>query len=223
MNVTATPQFLVVEVPDLVAANATFDAWQPLLGPRGGTCLASALPRDVQVLEAGTRLAAVLIARFDDAPALEAFWNAEVVQRAFDPVRAIGGSRAVSVKGVPSAGLPGDFLPTVATVTAPVLPTPPAYMLVQGSVTNLAAIQEYVGIIMPMLRERGGYYVVYAEAPDVTVLHGAWSEQAYIVSRWPTLALAQDFWFCERYQHEAIPTRTGHGAFTVLLMPGRAG
>jgi uncharacterized protein (DUF1330 family) len=217
------PHFLVLEVPDLVAARATFEAWSPLLEAAGGTLLAAALPRDVLVLEAGTTLAAVLIARFDIAAATRAFWGSADAQRAFEPAGRVVGTRAVIVKGVPAEGLPGDFLPTVATVSAPRLATPPAYMLVQGSVTNLAPIQDYVAIIMPMLRARGGYYVVYAEAPDVTVLHGTWTEQAYIVSRWPTLAAAQDFWFCDQYQDRAIPTRTGHGAFTVLLMPGRAG
>lgn len=223
MTTMPSPHFLVLEVPDLVAARATFEAWTPRIDAAGGTVLAAALPCDVRVLEAGTRLAAVLIARFDGADALYRFWRAAGTQEAFVPAGRVSGSRAVAVKGVPAAGLPGDFLPTVATVTAPVLPTPPAYMLVQGSVANLEPIQEYVGIIMPMLRERCGYYVVYAEAPDVAVLHGAWAEQAFIVSRWPTLAAAQDFWCCERYQRQAIPTRTGHGSFTVLLMPGLAG
>lgn len=223
MTTALCPHFLVVEVPDLVAAQATFDAWAPRIRAAGGTVLAAALPRDVQVLEAGTRLAAVLIARFDAADALHGFWRATDTQEAFGPAGRVPGSRAVAVKGVPAAGLPGDFLPTVATVAAPLLPTPPAYMLVQGSVIDPEPIQAYVGIIMPMLRERGGYYVVYAEAPDVTVLHGSWAEQAFIVSRWPTLAAARDFWFCERYQEQAIPTRTGHGSFTVLLMPGLAG
>lgn len=222
MDEASTPRFLVIEVPDLVAARRTFPALQQSIASRGGTVLAAALPRAVEVLEAGSRLAAVFIARWPDAAALEAFWRGGG-EAVFAPAAAVAGSRAISVKGVPSAGLPGDFLPTVATVEAPQVSTPPAYMLVQGSVSGLEAIQKYVEIIMPMLRERRGYYVVYAEAPDVTVLHGEWNEQAFIVSRWPTIEAARDFWWCERYQDTAIPIRTGHGAFTVLLMPGLAG
>lgn len=222
MDEVPTPRFLVIEVPDLVAARRCFPGLQERATASGGTVLAAALPRDVDVLEAGSRLAAVFIARWDDVASLDAFWTLEGAG-AFASAAAVPGSRAVSVKGVPRAGLPGDFLPTVATVEAPSLGTPPAYMLVQGSVTGLEAIQEYVGIIMPMLRERCGYYLVYAEAPDVTVLHGRWVEQAFIVSRWPSIDAARDFWWCERYQETAIPVRTGHGAFTVLLMPGIAG
>lgn len=222
MSASPTPRFLVAEVPDLVAARRCFPALQARAAASGGTVLAAALPRDVEVLEAGSRLAAVFIARWDDKAGLDAFWTGGG-SADFAPAAAVAGSRAVSVKGVPVGGLPDDFLPTIATVEAPQLPTPPAYMLVQGSVTGLEAIQEYVGIIMPMLRERRGYYVVYAESSDVEVLHGAWSEQAFIVSRWPTIEAARDFWWCGRYQDEAIPVRTGHGAFTVLLMPGLAG
>ncbi len=223
MTTDTTPYFLVIQVPDLVAARHCFRRMQQSVPAAGGTIFAAALPRDVEVLEAGTRLDAVLIARWPHSRALDDYWRGTEARAAFGPVAATPGARAVSVKGVPGEGLPGDFLPTVATVTAPPLPTPPAYMLVQGSVTKLEPIQQYVAIIMPMLRERLGYYVVYAEAPDVTVLHGSWNDQAFIISRWPTLAAAQDFWYCDRYQDVAIPTRTGHGAFTVLLMPGLAG
>lgn len=222
MDATPTPRFLVIEVPDLVAARRCFPALQKHTAATGGTVLAAALPRAVEVLEAGSRLAAVFIARWQDAAALEASWR-DGGADAFAAAAAVPGSRAISVQGIPTAGLPGDFLPTVATVEAPKLASPPAYMLVQGSVSGLEAIQKYVEIIMPMLRERRGYYVVYAEAPDVTVLHGQWNEQAFIVSRWPTIDAARDFWWCERYQDSAIPIRTGHGAFTVLLMPGIAG
>lgn len=223
MSNPETPAFLVVEVPDLVAARSAFTAMGTTVESSGGTLLAAALPRDVQVLEAGTALGAVLIARWSSREAALRYWQTPQIQQAFAPARAITGACAVLVKGVPAAGLPGDFLPTVATVTAPTLATPPAYMLVQGSVTNLEPIERYVAIIMPMLRERRGYYVVYAQAPDVEVLHGSWAEQAFIISRWPTLAAARNFWDCQRYQEEAIPIRTGHGQFSVSLLPGLAG
>jgi uncharacterized protein (DUF1330 family) len=223
MSAAAAPCFVVIEVPDLVAARAGFAGVRPTIESAGGTVLASALPRDVQVLEAGTSLAAVLIARWPAEDMALAWWRSAHVQAAVAPILRLPGSRAVAVRGVPGAGLGDDFLPTAANVHAPRLETPPAYMLVQGSITNVPPIEQYAAIIMPMLRERYGYYVVYAEAPDVRVLHGHWAEQAYIVSRWPTLAAAQDFWTCDRYQDLAIPTRTGHGAFTVLLMPGLAG
>jgi uncharacterized protein (DUF1330 family) len=222
LDPVTAPRLLVAEIPDLVAARRVFPTLQDAVGASGGTVLGAALPGDVEVLEAGTRLAAVLIARFADSRALDGFW-ARAGAAAFAPAVAVTGSRAVSVQGVPTAGLPDAFLPTAANVQAPVLRTPPAYMLIQGSVTDPGPIGDYVSIIMPMLRERLGYYAVYATAPEVKVLHGQWDDQAFIVSRWPTLEAARDFWWCDRYQQIAIPVRTGHGAFTVLLLPGIAG
>ena len=223
MTPSGTPFFLVIQVPDLVAARHCFERMQRSIPLAGGTVLAAASPRDVEVLEAGTRLEAVLIARWPDAHGIDQYWTSSEAREAFESIAAVPGACAISVKGVPSVGLPDNFLPTIASVEAPKLPTPPAYMLVQGSIQHLEPIQEYAGIIMPMLRERRGYYVVYAEAPDVTIRHGTWSEQAFIVSRWPTISAAQDFWYCDRYQNVAIPTRTGHGTFSVVLMPGLAG
>jgi uncharacterized protein (DUF1330 family) len=223
MSTAETPWFVVVEVPDLVAARAAFGAARDSIPTSGGTLLAAALPRDVQVLEAGTSLAAVLIARWPTEAAAVAWWRAPNTRAAFEPVAHVPGSRVVAVRGIPAGGLGDEFLPTAANVQPPRLETPPAYMLVQGSIRNLPPIEQYAAIIMPMLRERLGYYVVYAQADDVRVLHGEWAEQAYIVSRWPKLAAAQDFWMCDRYQDVAIPTRTGHGTFTVLLLPGGTG
>jgi hypothetical protein len=49
------PEFLVIEVPDLVAARGAFAALAAPIAAGGGVLLAAALPRDVQVLEAGPR------------------------------------------------------------------------------------------------------------------------------------------------------------------------
>ncbi|MBT8447875.1 MAG: DUF1330 domain-containing protein, partial [Gammaproteobacteria bacterium] len=51
----------------------------------------------------------------------------------------------------------------------------------------------------------------------VTVLAGNWGEHALIVSAWPAPENARDFWYCDAYQNEAIPARTGAGRFTVSL------
>jgi uncharacterized protein (DUF1330 family) len=219
---TPTPRLLVAEIPDLVAARLVFPLLQDRVRAAAGLVLAAAPPRDVEVLEAGTRLTAVFIARFDRSADLDDFWRRAGAD-AFEPAAAVPGSRAVSVPGIPPGGLADAFLPTAANVHTPARDTPPAYMLVQGSVTDPGPIGEYVSIIMPMLRERHGYYAVYATAPEVDALHGEWHEQAFILSRWPTLEAARDFWWCDRYQQVAIPVRTGHGAFSVLLMPGLAG
>jgi uncharacterized protein (DUF1330 family) len=55
------------------------------------------------------------------------------------------------------------------------------------------------------------------------VLHGQWTDLIVAISRWPDIGRAHDFWFSERYQTVAIPTRTGAGRFDVQLVTGLAG
>jgi uncharacterized protein (DUF1330 family) len=56
-------------------------------------------------------------------------------------------------------------------------------------------------------------------AGEVTALHGEWSDVIFAISRWPTRAAAEDFWYSERYQKTAIPLRlNGAGRFTVSLL-----
>ena len=60
---------------------------------------------------------------------------------------------------------------------------------------------------------------VFAVAPgEVTALSGVWRDQIFAISRWPTRAAAEDFWFCDRYQTQAIPLRVGYGRFDVNLL-----
>lgn len=86
-----------------------------------------------------------------------------------------------------------------------------------------ARMDAYRDIILPMLRERGAHYPLFELGGAVGVLHGHWQEGILAISRWPDLARAHDFWFSDRYQKVAIPTRTGAGTFDVQLAAGIAG
>ena len=55
-------------------------------------------------------------------------------------------------------------------------------------------------------------------AGEVVPLSGEWKEQIFAISRWPTRASAEDFWFADRYQGTAIPIRIGAGKFTVHVL-----
>ena len=81
----------------------------------------------------------------------------------------------------------------------------------------------YRDIILPMMRERGAYYVAFELGGDVSVLAGEWQEGIFAISRWPSRAHAEDFWFSERYQQTAVPLRTGVGRFDVQIIEGLAG
>ena len=117
---------------------------------------------------------------------------------------------------LPEAGMV-DF-PTRENAVSMTSPGPAAYMVIEGTVTDWEPMARYRDIIFPMISARGGYYLVYASRNDIKILQGKWTEEALIVSRWPDAALPWDFWYCDEYQNLAIPTRTGAGKFSVILL-----
>jgi uncharacterized protein (DUF1330 family) len=169
----------------------------------------------VKALEAGSPKLATLILRWPDMALLRQGWDQMRVALEYGaPLRVL------ATQGLPMAGLPDSTLPNVANTPHVERSGPPALMLVQGVATDQAAMAVYRGIIQPMLSARGAYYLVYTGADDVEVLYGKWEDRALIISRWPDLASAEDFWFSDRYQNQAIPARLGASRFTVLLLQG---
>lgn len=129
---------------------------------------------------------------------------------------------ALLAPGIPPSGLPAefDFLPTLKNVGSRGFERP-ALMLIDGSVTEEEPIDRYRDIIMPMLKERGAYYLVYTLSDDVTILSGEWREQFLALSRWPSRHLALGFWLSDQYQEKAIPCRKDAGHFGVHLFDGK--
>jgi uncharacterized protein (DUF1330 family) len=211
------PAFLVLK-PSTADA-ALLSSWTAAIEAARGTVLAAALPAEVEALETGTVHTAFLLARFPFAPDLDSFWaSAAPLAAALPP-----GSQALGAAGLPFEGWPGHPVPTIATVTIPSSENPRAYMLIEGTGTDETRMDAYRDIILPMLRERGAYYPLFELGGSVQVLHGSWAYGILAVSRWPDIARARDFWFSDRYQDIAIPTRTGAGLFEVQLAAGIAG
>ncbi|MCG8420386.1 MAG: hypothetical protein MJE77_20830 [Proteobacteria bacterium] len=50
----------------------------------------------------------------------------------------------------------------------------PAYMLVQGTVTEPGPIETHMQIIVPMIIERGGVYMIWTPREHIRVLAGHW-------------------------------------------------
>jgi uncharacterized protein (DUF1330 family) len=217
MTAGLQPGFLVVKAP--LADAAMIAAWNDAVTSARGTILAAACPDAVDVLEAGTRHTGLIIARFAWAPDLDAFWGGASALIALLPAD----SQVLAATGLPFEGWPGHMVPTIATVDVPAADASPAYMLVEGTTFDQARMDDYRDIILPMLRARGAYYPLFELGGSVRVLHGFWQEDIFALSRWPSKALANDFWFSERYQKTAIPTRTGAGRFDVQLTTGTAG
>ncbi|HSN71877.1 MAG TPA: DUF1330 domain-containing protein [Steroidobacteraceae bacterium] len=218
------PEFMCLQVPDAARAGEAIAAAETFVREAGGMLLASGGYDGVELLEQGTPAAAVLIARWPSRDAFDAGWK-EFGAGLEAAASAASGSLLVAVPGLPVEGLPEQpAIPTVASVVPPASAEPPTYMLIQGRVFDQSRIDQYRDIILPMIAERGAYYIVFSLLPgEVRALVGAWTEQIFAISRWATHASAHDFWYCERYQKLAIPTRTGAGAFLVHLLRGERG
>jgi len=110
-------------------------------------------------------------------------------------------------------------IPTIASVARSPIGLRNALMITRGSASNQTQMDKYRDVILPMMKERGSYYEAFAlAAGEVVALSGEWQDQIFTVSRWPTRASAEDFWFADRYQVGAIPLRIGSGKFTVHVL-----
>lgn len=221
----ANAEFLYLQLlgpgPDAAALVALVAAVEASFGE----VLACGEAAAVELLEPGTPLAAVVIARWESRAACETGWRGGVGAAVAGLIAGAPGALALAAEGLPAEGLPDQLeVPTVASVPIAVLASPPTYMAIQGSVTHAERIVGYRNIILPLMKELGALYVVFCiGGGGVRVLHGSWDEQIFAISRWPTHAAAHGFWYSDRYQQVAIPIRTGIGAFHVHLLRGRAG
>ena len=186
----------------------------------GGDVLAWAPPGRTSCLEPGTVAAGMLLASWREPSATMAVATRELLSMLAASVPADTVPLVLEVNGLPEQGLPEMMeIPTVASVPmAPKLPKN-ALMVIRGSVSDQARVDGYRDVILPMLKERGGYYEVFALLPgEVKTLSGVWTEQIFAISRWPQRVNAEDFWYSDRYQTVAIPKRLGAGRFSVHLL-----
>ena len=208
------PRFLTLKT---TVAHGT---WVDAIVAARGTILAAGDATVVKPLEPGTEHTGLVIARFAFAADLNAFWISDIAKKlaASDP-----GLVALACNGIAYEGWPGNFVPTIATVDVPDAGAPRTLMVIEGTGTDQERMDRYRDMILPMMRERGAYYIAFELGGDVEVLAGAWSEGIFAISRWPSKALAEDFWYSDKYQNEAIPIRTGVGKFDVQIIEGIAG
>lgn len=192
------------------------DRWAEAIAAARGDVLAAAPASRVKPLEPGTAHTGLVIARFAFAGDRDGFWAGAAGKD--DP-----GLVALACNGIAWEGWPGNFVPTIATVDVPQADGARTFMVIEGTGTDQTRMDRYRDIILPMMRERGAYYVAFELGGDVAVLAGEWSEGIFAISRWPSRAHAEDFWTCERYQQTAIPLRTGAGRFDVQIVEGLAG
>lgn len=103
-------------------------------------------------------------------------------------------------------------------------PDRPAYLLVQGRVTDREGFKAYSAALPPIYRKYGGEYLALVPAALVGVMEGAAEERSIVLARFPSLAAARAFWDSPEYA-AAKRLREGKGNFFVTILEGlsRAG
>jgi uncharacterized protein (DUF1330 family) len=183
----------------------------------GGDAWAAAPSGRVACLEPGTVGAGILLARFPSADAARAVMESRLRAELTASLPKGAVATVLCAEALPDAGLPDMLdIPTVASVPRPPDPSAHCFLLIRGRAWDQPSLDRYRDVILPMHKERGGYYESFAVAPgQVLALSGEWREEIFAVSRWPSRAAADGFWYSERYQCTAIPLRLGAGRFVV--------
>jgi uncharacterized protein (DUF1330 family) len=221
MSSTPNPGFILVELAGEHPGQVrVLEASARLLGEGGARVHAWAPAGRVACFEPGTVGAGVLIASMADPSRIAPLVRQSLLPFLRSQLPAHSVPKVLQVNGLPAIGLPDlPDIPTVASVPRPPMGLRNALMVIQGSATNQAQMDKYRDVILPMMKERGSYYEAFAlAAGEVVALSGDWKEQIFAISRWPTRASAEDFWFADRYQGTAIPLRIGSGKFTVHVL-----
>lgn len=101
------------------------------------------------------------------------------------------------------------------TESAPELPARPALMLIEADITDMDRFRAYTVAIVPIVQRFGGRYVVMRGARED--LEGDWGATRIVISEWPSMQAAQDFWNSPEYR-QAVKLREGTGTFRVTLL-----
>jgi uncharacterized protein (DUF1330 family) len=217
----ATPTFLLIDLPTEHANHAgLLVELAALVLSGGGELFAQAPAGKVAGLEPGSVASGMLIAKWQDGAQLRSVARERIIPALRAAVPNDAKALVLAVEALPDDGLPQmPSIPTIASVKRP----PPAprntFLVIRGSAWDQARLDQYRDIILPMHFERGGYYEAFAINPgQVEALLGEWRDGIFAISRWPSRAHAEDFWYAKRYQTEAIPIRLGAGRFTVHLL-----
>jgi len=215
------PGFILVELAgEHPGQLRVLDSAANLLADGGAQVHAWAPAGRVACFEPGTVGAGMLIASMTEPSRISPLVRQSLLPYLKAQMPSHSVPKILQINGLPAAGLPELLdIPTVASVPRSPKGLRNALMVIQGSATNPAQMDKYRDIILPMMKERGSFYEAFALAEgEVVALSGEWKEQIFAISRWPTRASAEDFWFAERYQDSAIPLRIGAGKFTVHVV-----
>lgn len=95
----------------------------------------------------------------------------------------------------------------------------PAYLLVQGTVTDREGFKAYSAALPPIYRQYGGEYLALVPAPLLEVLEGTPEMRSIVVARFASKEAARTFWNSPEYA-AAKKLRDGKGTFYVTILEG---
>ena len=99
---------------------------------------------------------------------------------------------------------------------------PPAYLLVQGKVTDLEGFKAYNAALPPIYAKFGGHYLTVTPAARVEVAEGEPRNESILIARFPSKEAAWGFWKSAEYE-AAKKLREGKGRFYVTVLEGMPG
>lgn len=95
----------------------------------------------------------------------------------------------------------------------------PAYLLVQGTITDMEGFKAYNAALPPIYKAFGGHYLTVTPAPRVEVAEGAPENRSILIARFPSKEAAWGFWKSAEYE-AAKKLRAGKGTFFVTVLDG---
>lgn len=90
-----------------------------------------------------------------------------------------------------------------------------AYILVEAVISDPERFSAYAQAVPPLVAQFGGRYKILGG--ESRVLEGEWGAIKLVMHEWPSLEIAEAFWYSEEYQR-IKPLRAGTGQFRVLLV-----
>ena len=98
----------------------------------------------------------------------------------------------------------------------------PAYLLVQGKVTDVEGFKAYNAALPPIYQKFGGHYLTVTPAATVEIAEGEPRNESILIARFPSKEAAWGFWKSAEYA-AAKKLREGKGRFFVTVLEGLPG
>lgn len=95
----------------------------------------------------------------------------------------------------------------------------PAYLLVQGKVTDIEGFRLYNAALPPIYQKFGGHYLTVTPVAKVEIAEGEPRNESILIAQFPSKEAAWGFWQSNEYV-AAKKFREGKGTFFVTILEG---